>query len=130
MTEFYSDQEVARMAKPRLLAAAASALAWLGMLGTALSTFMMLCILPPMLAGKAALAERMGVPLPQATQLLVKLSKLLSDTPLLAWLAVVPPLIALLLAYMWRSRLCSLLGVLLSLALIGSPLLLLMLSAM
>ena len=129
MTEFYSDQEVKHMAKPRLLAAAAASLAWLSMMGTALSTWMLVFVLPATLQGKATIAQKLQMPLPKVTQMLITVVRMLQRKPHLAWLAIVPPLVALALAYMWRSRLCSLLGILLSMALIGSPIALLVLSA-
>ncbi len=129
MTEFYSDQEMKRLCRPRLLASAAASLAWLSMLGTALSTWMLLFVLPNTLGHKVAIAKQLGMPLPDVTKMMVDVVRMLGGKPLLAWAAIAPPLIALVLAYMWRSRLCSLLGILLSLGLIGSPLVLLFLSA-
>ena len=129
MTEFYSEQEVRELSKPRLLAAAAASLAWLSLMATALSTWMLLTVVPATMAHKERMAQALGQELPKCTQILMSLLKLLERTPHLAWGVILPPVAALALAYLWRSRLCSLLGIVLSMALIASPLVLLFLSA-
>jgi hypothetical protein len=119
MAEFYSDEEVRRMCKPRLLASAAVTLALLSLLATGMTIWMLLFHMPQRVK-MIELADREAY---EKVGFAIELVKTLQARPYLAWLGVIPPLISLGLAYMWRCRLMSLLSILISLVLIAAPIL-------